>query len=57
VEKRRHYKSRGLYFLLRKRKGKSTIGNRICVHHRKVSAVKRVEFVNGGMSHIFMSGR
>ena len=32
-------------FFLCKRKRKSSIGNRMFVHHRIVSAVKRVEFV------------
>ena len=36
---RGHCKSRGLYFFLWKRKGKSSVWNRIFVHHRIVSAV------------------
>jgi hypothetical protein len=35
-------KRRGLQFFLWKRKCKSSIGNRIFVQHRRVSAVKRV---------------
>ena len=40
---RGHSKSRGLKFFLWKRKQKSSNGNRTFVHHRIVSAVKRVE--------------
>jgi len=39
------------------RKRKSSIGNRIFVHHRTVSAVKRVEFVSDRVSHTVLSGR
>ena len=38
-------------------KQKSSIGNRIFVHHRIVSAVKRVEFVGNRMSYIVLRGR
>ena len=44
-------------FFLRKRKRKSSIGNRIFVHHRIVSAVKRVEFVSDRISYIVLRGR
>jgi hypothetical protein len=45
-----HCTSRRLYFIILKRKQKS-IGNRFFVHHRIVSAVKRVEFVSGRVSY------
>jgi hypothetical protein len=41
----------GLYFLLWKRKQKSSIGKRIFVHHRIVSAVKRVQCVSDRISY------
>jgi hypothetical protein len=47
----------GLKFFLWKRKLKSSNGTRDFVHHRIVSAVKRVEFVGGGESHIVLRGR
>ena len=40
-----------------KRKRKSSIGNRNFVHHRIVSAVKRVEFVSDRVSYIVLRGR
>jgi hypothetical protein len=43
-------------FLL-KRKWKSSIRNRIFVHQKAVSAMKRVEFVSDRMSHIVLRGR
>ena len=52
-----HGKSRELQFLLWKRKRKSSIGNRIFVHHRIVSAVERVEFVSDRISCIVLRGR
>ena len=36
---------------------KIIIGNRIFVHHRIVSAVKRDEFVSDRVSHIVLRGR
>ena len=36
------------------KKRKSLIGNRIFVHHRTVSAVRRVEFVSGMKSYIIL---
>ena len=54
---RGHCKSRGLYFFLWKRKGKSSVWNRIFVHHRIVSALKREEFVSERMSYIVLRGR
>jgi hypothetical protein len=47
----------GDYFFLGKRKRKSSVGNRIFVHHRTVSSVKRVEFVSDRMSYIDLKGR
>ena len=52
-----HGRSRGLLFFLRKRKRKSSIGNRIFVHHRIVSAVKTVEFVSKRVSYIVLRDR
>jgi hypothetical protein len=44
--------SRGDYiFVLCKRKQKLSIGNRIFVHYRIVSAVNRVEFVSDRISY------
>jgi len=40
-----------------KRKRKSSIGSRFFVHHKIVSAVKRVEFVSDRMSYIVLRGR
>jgi hypothetical protein len=42
VGQRGHCKNRGLQFFLWKRKRESSIGNRIVLHHRIVSAVKSV---------------
>ena len=48
----------GLYFFLRKRKGKSPLENRIFFFvHRIVSAVKSVEFVSDSMSCTVPMGR
>ena len=35
----------------------TSFGNRILVHHKIVSAVKKVEFVSDGMSYIVLRGR
>ena len=43
-------------FLLWKRRQKS-IGNRIFLHHRIESTVKRVQFVSDTMSYIVLRGR
>jgi hypothetical protein len=32
------------------------LGTRVFVHHRTVSAVKRVEFISGRMSYIVLRG-
>ena len=55
--KRGHCKSSGSYFLVWKRKINSSIENRIFVHHRIVSALKREEFVSERMSYIVLRGR
>jgi len=56
-DKRGHAKSMGLHFFLWKRKRKSSIGKRIFVHHRIISAVKRVQFVSDKTSYIVLRGR
>ena len=38
-------------------KGKSSVGNKIFVHHRILSAVKRVEFVSYRVSYMVLRGR
>ena len=53
---RGHRKSRGLYFFLWKKEQKSSIGNRIFVHHRTASAVKRVLFFSDMASYIVLRG-
>jgi hypothetical protein len=57
LDKEGNSKSRGLYVPLRKRKRKSSIGNRIFVRHGIVSAIKRVEFVRERMSLRVLGGR
>ena len=52
--KRRQCKSRGLYSFLQKRKQKSSIGKRVFVQHRIVSAATRGEFINDRMSYIVL---
>jgi len=54
VEKRGHYKNRGLYFFLLKRKRKSSMRNKFFVHHRILSAVTRAEFVSVRMTYIVL---
>jgi hypothetical protein len=56
VGQRRHCTSRGLYFFLWKRTQKSSTGNRIFVHYRIVTAVKRVESVSDRMPYIVLRG-
>jgi len=46
----------GEYFFVWRRKRISPIENRIFVHHRIISAVKRVESVNHGISYIVLRG-
>jgi hypothetical protein len=48
--------ARGYNFLW-ERKWESSIGNRVFVHHRIVSAVKIVEFVSDRVSYIDLRGR
>jgi hypothetical protein len=57
VGKRGHGKRGELYSFLWKRKRKSSIGNRICVHHITVSAVTRAEFVIDKISCTGLRGR
>jgi len=47
----------GISIYSMERKRKSSIGNRIFVHHRTVSAVKRVEFISDRVSHTVLGGR
>ena len=56
VGQRGHYKTRGLYFPLWKRKLKS-IPNRVFILYRIVAAVKRAEFVSDAMLYIVRRGR
>jgi hypothetical protein len=45
-------------FFIWKQKRRSSIGNRIYfVHHKTVSAVKRVEFISDRMSYVVLRGR
>ena len=53
---RRQCKSKRLYSFLQKRKEKSSIGNRIFVQHRIVSAACYQQFVNDRMSFIVLRG-
>jgi len=46
-----------VYFYLWKGKRTPSIGNRIFVHHRIVSAVKGVEFIRDRKSYIVLRGR
>ena len=50
---RGHGANRGLKFFLWERKRKSSIGNTTSVPHRKVSAVKRVEFVSDRVTYLY----
>jgi hypothetical protein len=59
VEQSGHSKSRRFYFFYGKGNENHQMGTGIFVHHRTVSAVKRVEFVSERMSfiHVFLRGR
>ena len=50
-------KTRGLYFSPWKRKQKLSIGNRMFLHYRIVTAVKKVELVSDMMLYIVQRGR
>jgi hypothetical protein len=56
VGQRGQNKSRELYSFSMEKETKSLIGNRIFVHHRILSAVKRVEFVSNRMLYIVLRG-
>jgi hypothetical protein len=53
VGQRGHSKSWGLYFFQLKRKRKSSIGKRIFVHYKRVTAIKRAICVAIGC-HIYI---
>jgi len=57
VGQRGHSKNRGLYFVYRKIKQKSSIANRTSVHHRRKSAANTAEFVSDMMSYVFLRSR
>ena len=52
-----HCKSRGLYFLLWKRKQKSSIGKRIfCTSQNSISSKERTVFISDSISYIVLRG-
>jgi hypothetical protein len=51
-----HCKSRDYIFFYRKGNENHQMGTEFFVHHRVVSAVKRVEFVSNRMSYIVLRG-
>ena len=51
-----HSNSRGLYFFCGEDEN-NQLGRGFFVHHRKISAVARVEFVSDRMSYIVLRGR
>jgi hypothetical protein len=57
VGQRGHSKSRKLQFFLWERKQNYQLGTGFFVHHRIVSAIKRVEFVSDRVSYIVLRGR
>ena len=58
MRQRGHCKSRGLYFFYGNVNEKHQLGTGFFGHYRKISAVKRVEFVsNRMMSYIVLRGR
>ena len=57
MRQRGHGKRRGLTFFYEKEKENHQFGTEFSVHHRKVSAVERVEFVSDRISYIALRGR
>jgi hypothetical protein len=55
VRQRRQGKSTVLYSILRRRKRKSPIGNKI-FYTQKISAITRVEFLSDRLSHTVLRG-
>jgi hypothetical protein len=57
VGQRGHKKSRDYNFFLLKMKRESSIGNKIIIHHKILSAVKRTEFVIDRVSYTVLRCR
>jgi hypothetical protein len=52
-----HGEGRGLNFFYLEREGISSISTGFLIHHGKLSAVKRVQFVSDRMSYVILRGR